>query len=237
MGLRGASQGPGQSRTRAAARSGPIPHYPELGHLAQGGQRQYDQLLASCAPGGALAGWVPIHLFYNELIDSVPSASWACFSVFPGDETEIGVTFARTEDVKVIADARLALTIRGGGRAQFPLAQFAPCSRPWLCLLCADRDGACANVGGAWPPRPLLARGSPFNDEGAKPDDDFEPAPWPEDTGEAGPLGYADGLAEALLSLTWADVSDGQIIEVREQVRKVARTALVIDLGTAAPQG
>lgn len=209
----------------------PTPHYPELGHVSQGGVRQYDQLLAACAPGGALAGWVPIHLFYNELIAGVSAAAWSCPSVFPGDPTEFGVTFARTEDVKVIADSRLALTLRGGGRARFPLALVAPCCRPWLCLLCADRDGACANTGGRWPPRPTLSRKAAFNDEGAKPDDEFEPAPWPEDADEPSQLSWRDGgLAAALLALTGPEISDGLVVEVREQVRKVARTALVIDL-------
>jgi hypothetical protein len=102
------------------ARDADPPHYPQLDHLMRDGRQQYDLLLAACAAAGPLEGWVPIHLFYNELtVPFVTPTGWVCESVFPGDRTEFGVTYARSEDVKVIADARLALKIRGG-RAKFP---------------------------------------------------------------------------------------------------------------------
>jgi hypothetical protein len=44
------------------------PHYAELDHPTSDGRQQYDLLLDACARGGDLDGFVPIHLFYNELL-------------------------------------------------------------------------------------------------------------------------------------------------------------------------
>ena len=61
----------------------------QLGHRAADGRLQYDLLLNACATGSVLEGYVPIHLFYNEL--TVPfdtTHGWGCESVFPGDRSE-----------------------------------------------------------------------------------------------------------------------------------------------------
>lgn len=206
------------------------PHYPQLDHPTRDGRQQYDLLLAACAPGGALAGYVPVHLFYNELPASFQTPSgWVCDSVFPGDRTEFGVTYARTEDVKVIADARLALAIRGAGRARFPYDLFREVSRPWLCLLCTTGAGC---HGGAitspWPPQ--LSRDEPPDSGGFPPRTTFTPAAWPDAPVDPTPWtpDSDDRLTATLLSaLTEGDA--WTLKEARDAARPYARAVLVVE--------
>ena len=209
------------------------PHYAHLGHRSAGGRRQYDLLLSACANGSVLRGYAPIHLFYNELTVAFDTShGWGCESVFPGDRSEFGVTFARTEDIKVIADARLALNIRG--RARFPYDLFRSVSRPWLCLLCTPGTGCNCAGGAPWPPRgsdgPIDSGGfgprPKFSPE-PPPDAPIEPVPWTPTAGDA--------ATEAMLGLLRAD-GPSAWEGARDAVRPLARAALIVDVSRTASQ-
>jgi hypothetical protein len=205
------------------------PHYPQVGHQAANGRQQYDLLLQACSAGGPLAGFVPVHLFYNELTSRFDTnGAWLCRSVFPGDPTEYGVTYARTEDVKVIADGRMALNIRG--HARFPYDLFRGVSRPWLCVLC-PAGGGCSCQGvpdGPWPPR--LDRDAPIDTSGFSPRTDFVPEPWPNEPID--PTAWTDDSAvEDVATAAMVDaLLEGTVPRAREVVRPLARTALIVDV-------
>jgi hypothetical protein len=208
------------------------PHYTQVDHQSADGRQQYDLLLNACTIGSELEGYVPIHLFYNEL--TVPfdtSEGWRCDSVFPGDPSEFGVTFARTEDIKVIADARLALNIRG--RARFPYDLFRGVSRPWLCLLCTT-GGGCRNGAHGTPWPPMLARNSPTDSGGFGSRPNFSPEPWPDAPIEprAWTPSSDDAATEAMYGVL-LEPGSAALEAARDAVRPFARAALIVDISAS----
>jgi hypothetical protein len=218
------------------ARDADPPHYARLDHPTRDGRQQYDLLLAACAPGGELQGYVPIHVFYNELtIPFLTPGEWACESVFPGDRGEFGVTYARTEDVKVIADARLGLKLQR--RARFPSHLFHDVSRPWLCLLCT-LGGGCTSGSRSSPWPPLLARDEIVGNAGLDPRPEFTPGDWPDRPIQPEPwTSSSDDDVTATLLRTLTEDDAVRLQSARDVVRPYARAALVAESSPATHPG